>query len=67
MIRMGSIVLNRARVGHRAMLAAGSVVRENQEIHGAAAGVPAEVKKDLGGSSSEWVEMAARLEPGAQG
>ena len=22
--------------------------------------MPAEVKKDLGGSSSEWVEMAAR-------
>jgi carbonic anhydrase/acetyltransferase-like protein (isoleucine patch superfamily) len=61
-IGMGSIVLNRARVGHRAMLAAGSVVRENQEIppEVLAAGVPAEVKKDLGGSSSAWVEMAAR-------
>ena len=59
LIGMGSIVLNRARVGHRAMLAAGSVVRENQEIppEVLAAG---EVKKDLGGSSSEWVEMAAR-------
>jgi len=62
LIGMGSIVLNRARVGRRAMLAAGSVVRENQEIPSEvlAAGVPAEVKKDLGGSSSEWVEMAAR-------
>lgn len=62
LIGMGSIVLNRARVGRRAMLAAGSVVRENQEIPGEvlAAGVPAQVKKSLGGSSSEWVEMAAR-------
>jgi carbonic anhydrase/acetyltransferase-like protein (isoleucine patch superfamily) len=59
---MGSIVLNRARVGRRAMLAAGSVVRENQEIppEVLAAGVPATVKKELAGSSSEWVEMAAR-------
>jgi carbonic anhydrase/acetyltransferase-like protein (isoleucine patch superfamily) len=62
LIGMGSIVLNRARVGRRAMLAAGSVVREGQEIppEVLAAGVPATVKKDLGGSSSKWVEMAAR-------
>jgi carbonic anhydrase/acetyltransferase-like protein (isoleucine patch superfamily) len=55
LIGMGSIVLNRARVGRR-------VVRENQQIPSEvlAAGMPAEVKKDLGGSSSEWVEMAAR-------
>ena len=62
LIGMGSIVLNRARVGSRAMLAAGSVVREDQEIPSEvlAAGVPAQVKKSLEGSSSEWVEMAAR-------
>ncbi|MDP9410884.1 MAG: gamma carbonic anhydrase family protein [Actinomycetota bacterium] len=62
LIGMGSIVLNRARVGSRAMLAAGSVVREGEEIppEVLAAGVPAKVKKSLGGSSSEWVEMAAR-------
>ena len=62
LIGMGSIVLNRARVGSRAMLAAGSVVREDAEIppEVLAAGVPAQVKKSLGGSSSEWVEMAAR-------
>ena len=62
LIGMGSIVLNRARVGRRAMLAAGSVVREDQEIppEVLAAGVPAKVKKVLEGSSSEWVEMAAR-------
>jgi carbonic anhydrase/acetyltransferase-like protein (isoleucine patch superfamily) len=62
LIGMGTVVLNRARVGRRAMLAAGSVVREDQEIppEVLAAGVPATVKKELGGSSSEWVEMAAR-------
>ena len=62
LIGMGSIVLNRARVGRRAMLAAGSVVREGGEIppEVLAAGVPAQIKKELGGSSSEWVEMAAR-------
>src|ERR687885_2567004 len=62
LIGMGSVVLNRARLGRRAMLAAGSVVREDQEIppEVLAAGVPATVKKDLGWSSSEWVEMAAR-------
>ena len=62
LIGMGSIVLNRARVGRRAMLAAGTVVREGGEIppEVLAAGVPAQVKKELGGSSSEWVEMAAR-------
>jgi carbonic anhydrase/acetyltransferase-like protein (isoleucine patch superfamily) len=62
LIGMGSIVLNRARVGRRSMLAAGSVVREGGEIppEVLAAGVPAQVKKPLAGSSSEWVEMAAR-------
>jgi carbonic anhydrase/acetyltransferase-like protein (isoleucine patch superfamily) len=62
LIGMGSIVLNRARVGRRAMLAAGSVVGEGGEIppEVLAAGVPAQVKKSLGGSSSAWVEMAAR-------
>jgi len=61
-IGMGSIVLNRARVGRRAMLAAGSVVKEGGEIppEVLAAGVPAKVRKSLEGSSSEWVEMAAR-------
>ncbi len=62
LIGMGSIVLNRARIRRRAMLAAGSVVREGDEIppEVLAAGVPAKVKKELEGSSSEWVEMAAR-------
>lgn len=61
-IGMGSIVLNRAHVGQRVMLAAGSVVSEDDEIppEVVAAGTPAEAKKELDGSSSEWVESAAR-------
>lgn len=62
LIGMGSIVLNRAGVGTGAMLAAGSVVVEDAEIPPGvlAAGAPAKTKKELGGSSAEWVEMAAR-------
>jgi carbonic anhydrase/acetyltransferase-like protein (isoleucine patch superfamily) len=62
LIGMGSIVLNRAHIGRRAMLAAGSVVREDGEIPPGvlAAGAPAEVKKTLDGSSSKWIESAAR-------
>ena len=61
-IGMGSIVLNRARVGQKAMLAAGSVVVEDGEVPSEvlAAGAPAKVKKDLDGSSSRWIEGAAR-------
>jgi carbonic anhydrase/acetyltransferase-like protein (isoleucine patch superfamily) len=61
-IGMGSIVLNRARVGRRTMLAAGSVVTEDGEIptEVLAAGAPAEAKKELDGSSSKWIEGAAR-------
>ena len=61
-VGMGSIVLNRARVGQRTMLAAGSVVTEDSEIPAEvlAAGAPAEAKKELGGSSSKWIEGAAR-------
>lgn len=61
-IGMGSIVLNRARVGRRTMLAAGSVVTEDSQIppEVLAAGAPAEAKKELDGSSSKWIEGAAR-------
>ena len=62
LIGMGSIVLDRARIGRRTMLAAGSVVSEGGEIppEVLAAGAPAEVKKALGGSSSKWIDTAAR-------
>jgi len=61
-VGMGSIVLNRARVGRRALLAAGSVVTEDGEIppEVLAAGAPAEAKKSLDGSSAKWIESAAR-------
>jgi carbonic anhydrase/acetyltransferase-like protein (isoleucine patch superfamily) len=61
-VGMGSIVLNRARVGRRALLAAGSVVTEDGEIppEVLAAGAPAEAKKNLDGSSAKWIESAAR-------
>ena len=61
MIGMGSIVLNRARVGRRTMLTAGSVVTEDGKIppEVLATGAPAEAKKDLDGSSSKWIESRA--------
>src|ERR687885_2428021 len=61
LIGMGSIVLDRARIGRGAMLAAGSVVNEGGEIPPGvlAAGAPAQGKKTLDGSSSKWVEIAA--------
>jgi carbonic anhydrase/acetyltransferase-like protein (isoleucine patch superfamily) len=61
LIAMGAIVLQGARVGTGALVAAGSVVREGQEIPAGvvAAGVPAEVKKDVDGSSRRWVATAA--------
>ena len=60
-IGMGAIVLQRARVGSGSMVAAGAVVREGQEILPGvvAAGAPAVVKKELDGSSRDWVETAA--------
>ena len=62
LIGMGAIVLQRSRVGAGAMVAAGSVVVEGAEIPAGtlAAGAPAKVKKELAGSSSGWVERAAR-------
>jgi carbonic anhydrase/acetyltransferase-like protein (isoleucine patch superfamily) len=61
LVGMGAIVLQRARVGSRSMLAAGSVVREGQSIPPGvlAAGAPAVVKKELEGSAQRWVERAA--------
>lgn len=61
LVGMGSIVLNFSKVGDHAMLAAGTVVREGQEIppRVLAAGIPASVKKELDGSAAGWVETAA--------
>src|ERR687898_1133522 len=60
-IGMGSIVLQHARVGARAVLAAGAVLSERREIGPGmlAAGVPAVEKKPLSGSAKRWAETAA--------
>jgi carbonic anhydrase/acetyltransferase-like protein (isoleucine patch superfamily) len=62
LVGMGAIVLQRARVGAGALVAAGSVVGEGMEIPPGilAAGTPAQVKRELAGSSASWVERAAR-------
>jgi carbonic anhydrase/acetyltransferase-like protein (isoleucine patch superfamily) len=61
LIGMGAIVLQRAKVGAASLVAAGAVVGEGVEIPAGvlAAGVPARVKKELAGSSQQWVETAA--------
>lgn len=61
-IGMNATVLPRARIGSQAVIAAGSVVGEGVEISARtlAAGVPAQIKKELSGSSLEWVKMAPR-------
>ena len=62
LIGMGSIVLQRARVGAKAVLAAGAVLAERREVGPGmlAAGVPAVEKKPLSGSAQHWTETAAR-------
>jgi carbonic anhydrase/acetyltransferase-like protein (isoleucine patch superfamily) len=66
LVGMGAIMLQRSRLGAGSLLAAGAVLKEGSEIPGGhlAAGVPATVKKPLGGSSggssTNWVGMAAK-------
>lgn len=61
LVGMGAIVLQRARVGAGAMLAAGTVVSERMQVAPGmlAAGVPAQEKKRLSGSALDWTETAA--------
>src|SRR3972149_3145692 len=61
LIGMNAVVLHGARVGEHSMIAAGCVVGEGMNIppRTLAAGVPAKIKKELDGSSMQWVEMAA--------
>ena len=61
LIGTGAIVLQRARVGARGMLAAGAVLGEGAAVGPKmlAAGVPAREKKELSGSALEWTETAA--------
>src|SRR5437660_2903144 len=59
-VGMGAIVLQRARIGAGAMLAAGTVVPERMEVAPGvlAAGVPARQKKQLSGSALNWTRTA---------
>jgi carbonic anhydrase/acetyltransferase-like protein (isoleucine patch superfamily) len=60
-IGMNATVLPRAVIGNEAVVAAGSVVAERMQVPARtlAAGAPARIKKELAGSSLEWVRMAA--------
>jgi carbonic anhydrase/acetyltransferase-like protein (isoleucine patch superfamily) len=60
-VGVGAIMLQRSRLGAGAMLAAGAVLPEGREVPAShlAAGVPAEVKKPLSGSSAHWVTTTA--------
>ena len=61
-VGMGATMLQRSRLGQGAMLAAGAVLQEGKHIPAGhmAAGVPATVKKQLDGSSNNWVGTTAR-------
>src|ERR1041384_1969669 len=62
LVGMGATMLQRSRRGAGSMLAAGAVLGEGVEIPPGhlAAGVPAVVKKQLAGSSRNWVASSAR-------
>jgi carbonic anhydrase/acetyltransferase-like protein (isoleucine patch superfamily) len=62
LVGMGAIALQRSRLGEGSILAAGSLLKEGQEIPGGklAAGVPAAVKKDVDGAS-RWRGRPARV------
>jgi carbonic anhydrase/acetyltransferase-like protein (isoleucine patch superfamily) len=61
LVGMGATMLQRSRLGSGSMLAAGAVLREGEHVPPGhlAAGVPAKVKKELGGSSNSWVATSA--------
>jgi carbonic anhydrase/acetyltransferase-like protein (isoleucine patch superfamily) len=60
-VGMGATMLQRSRLGKGSMLAAGAVLAEGVQIPEGhmAAGVPATVKKQLDGSSNNWVGTTA--------
>ena len=57
LVGTGAIMLQRSRLGAGAILAAGAVLAEGKEIPPGviAAGVPAEVKKEISGPAMRWV------------
>lgn len=62
-IGMGSIVQDFCVIGEEAMIAAGSVVPTNMKVppRHLAAGVPAQVKKEIAGASLMWVTQSAPM------
>ena len=62
LVGMGATMLQRSRLGAGSMLAAGALLQEGMQIPPGqlAAGVPATVKKELQGSSNNWVVSSAR-------
>lgn len=62
LVGMGATMLQRSRLGAGSMLAAGAVLGEGKEIPPGhlAAGTPASIKKELDGSSKEWVTSSAQ-------
>ena len=62
LVGMGATMLQRSRLGAGSMLAAGAVLLEDTQIPPGqlAAGVPAAVKKEVRGSSNNWVATAAQ-------
>jgi len=61
LIGMNAVILNRSKVGANAVVAAGSVVLEDQEVPEATlvAGAPAKMKKRLDGSAKTWSEVSS--------
>jgi carbonic anhydrase/acetyltransferase-like protein (isoleucine patch superfamily) len=61
-VGMGATMLQRSRLGAGSMLAAGAVLGEGKSVPAGhmAAGVPATVKKEIKGSSDEWVGITAK-------
>ena len=62
LVGMGATMLQRSRLGAGSMLAAGAVLAEGAAVPPGhlAAGVPAQVKKPLDGSSASWVGTSAQ-------
>lgn len=61
-IGMRSVVMDFSEIGAEAMIAAGSVVKERTIVppRHLAAGVPAEVKKEISGRSLAWIATSTR-------
>jgi len=64
---MNAVLQDFCEIGEEAMIAAGSVVTDRMIIPARhlAAGIPAQVKKEIAGSSLMWVTLQCTLLPGA--